>query len=327
MAIIPVQVSFIIPLYNCLPLTQAMLTSLRASLPPGLAYEIIFVDDCSRDGTRAWLETLRSDPQIRLVLHDRNLGYATANNHGAAVAAGEFLVLLNNDLILTPRWLEPMLAVHRSLGSRAGLVGNLQRAIATRRLDHAGIALNHQAKPEHLRHQSVFSQILPLSHSKVIAVTGACVLIRRDLWQQLGGFDEGFLNGCEDIDLCLRARAAGLINAVSLRSTILHHVSSSPGRKLRDEANTRLLFSRWHATLTPLAARAWCRHHLETYLRDPRDFPDQSHARQALAYALHLRRTPPAVALTGVTLNIAIEFARWEKILPPLAPSAAPTTP
>ena len=315
------QVSFLIPLYNCLPLTQATLASLRATLPPGLPHEIIFVDDGSTDGTRAWLETLRTDPRIRVVLHERNLGYAAANNHGAAVATGELLVLLNNDLVLTPRWLEPMLAVHRALGPHAGLVGNLQRDATTRALDHAGIALNHQAKPEHIRRRPLLSRLLPFSRAEVPAVTGACVLIRRDLWQQLGGFDEAFLNGCEDVDLCLRARAAGRINAVALRSTILHHVSSSPGRKLRDEANTRLLFSRWHTSLTPLAARAWCRHHLETYLRDPRDFPDQGDARQALAYALHLRHTPPAVALTGVTFNIAIEFARWEKILPPLRPA------
>ena len=310
------QVSFIIPLYHCLPLTQAMLASLRATLPPGLAHEIIFVDDGSTDGTRAWLETLRADPSVRVILHERNLGYAAANNHGAALATGEFLALLNNDLVLTPRWLEPMLAAHRALGPRAGLVGNLQRDTATGALDHAGIAINHRGKPEHLRALPLALRLAyPIALREMPAVTGACVLVRRDLWQQLGGFDEAFINGCEDIDLCLRARAAGRVNTVALRSTVRHHVSSSPGRKLRDEANTRRLILRWRDTLVPLGARAWCRHHLETYLRDPRDFPDQADARRALFHALHLRRAAPPAALAGVNANLEIELARWASLL------------
>jgi len=75
-----VTVSFIIPLYNCLPLTQAMLTSLQATRPSGLAHEIIFVDDGSTDGTRAWLETLEGREPFRVLLNERNLGYAAANN-------------------------------------------------------------------------------------------------------------------------------------------------------------------------------------------------------------------------------------------------------
>ncbi len=309
------QVSFIIPLFNCLPLTQAMFASLRATLPPGLAHEIIFVDDASTDGTRAWLETLRADPAIRVILHPSNLGYAAANNHGAALATGEFLALLNNDLILTPRGLEPMLATHRALGPHAGLVGNLQRDAATGALDHAGIAINHQGKPEHLRTLPFSLRLAPRSHREVAAVTGACVLLRRDLWQQLGGFDEIFINGCEDIDLCLRARAAGRVNAVALASTVRHHISSSPGRKLRDEANTLRLVLRWRDTLIPLAVPAWCRHHFETHLRDPRDFPDQADARQVLWYLLHLRRTAPIAAFAGVHANIELELARWTQLL------------
>ncbi|MES1194676.1 MAG: glycosyltransferase [Opitutus sp.] len=94
------RVSFVVPLYNCLGLTQAMLASLQASLPADLALEIIFVDDGSTDGTREWLATL--PPDIRVVLNEKNLGYAAANNRGAALARGEFLALLNNDLILAP---------------------------------------------------------------------------------------------------------------------------------------------------------------------------------------------------------------------------------
>ena len=310
-------VSFLIPLYNCLALTQAMLASLRATLPAGLPHEIIFIDDGSTDGTRPWLASLATDPAIRVVLQRENLGYAAANNAGAAVARGEFLALLNNDLVLTPRWLEPMLAAHRAYGDRAGLVGNLQLDAATGALDHAGIAINLQGKPEHLRRLPLASRLAPFAcpHRRSVAVTGACVLVRRALWEKLGGFDEKFINGCEDVDLCLRAAAAGHVNLVALRSVVRHHISSSPGRKLRDEANTRHLVLRWHDTLCQRGARLWCRDHLATYLRDPRDFPDPAVARQAFFYALHFRRTPPPRALTGMARNLSRELSRWQKIL------------
>ena len=310
-------VSFLIPLYNCLAFTQAMLASLRATLPAGLAHEIIFIDDGSTDGTRPWLASLATDPAIRVVLQRENLGYAAANNAGAAVARGEFLALLNNDLALTPRWLEPMLAAHRAYGNRTGLVGNLQIDAATGALDHAGIAINLQGKPEHLRRLPLASRLAPFAfpYRRSVAVTGACVLVRRALWEKLGGFDEKFINGCEDVDLCFRAAAAGHVNLVALRSVVRHHISSSPGRKLRDEANTRHLVLQWHDTLCQLGARLWCRDHLATYLRDPRNFPDPAVARQALFYALHFRRTPPPRALTGMARNLSRELSRWQKIL------------
>ncbi len=310
-------VSFLIPLYNCLAHTQAMLASLRAMLPPGLPHEIIFIDDGSTDGTRVWLTTLAADPSIRVILQPKNLGYAAANNTGAALARGEFLALLNNDLILTPGWLEPILTAHRAYGERAGLVGNLQIEVATGALDHAGIFINLKGKPEHLRTLPLASRLLPLAprHRRIAAVTGACVVIRRTLWEKLGGFDPAFINGCEDVDLCLRAAAAGHVNLVALRSVVRHHVSSSPGRKLRDEANTRQLVLRWHDTLARHAARIWCRDYLETYRREPRDFPDFALARQAFFYAFHLRPTPPPGALAGMAKNLGDELTRWKKIL------------
>jgi GT2 family glycosyltransferase len=92
-------------------------------------------------------------------------------------------------------------------------------------------------------------------------VTGACVLVRADTWRRLGGFDEAYINGCEDIDLCLRAREEGLENVVALRSSVLHHVSSSPGRKLRDEENTRRLVLHWRRELAVAACRPIAREH------------------------------------------------------------------
>jgi GT2 family glycosyltransferase len=307
-----VQVSFIIPLYNCLALTQAMLASLQATLPRELTYEIIFVDDGSTDGTRAWLESLAAP--CRVVLNERNFGYAVANNRGAAVATGELLALLNNDLVLKPGWLEPMLATHRTLGAQAGLVGNVQLDVRTGAIDHAGIFFNHKGKPEHARELPAPFTRFFRPFQRVEAVTGACVLIARSLWTQLGGFDEGYINGCEDVDLALRASTAGRINAVTWRSVVHHHVSSSPGRKRRDEENTHRFTLRWREELVRRAARHWCWHYYETCSLDPRE-REFALAWRIWMHALGITSSPPPEALAGTEAAIAAELARWETIL------------
>ena len=310
------RVSFIIPLYNCLPLTQAMLASLRATVPAGLAHEIIFVDDGSTDDTREWLKTLGPPATFRVVLNERNLGYAIGNNRGAAVASGEFLALLNNDLVLQPGWLEPMLAAHASLGGRAGAIGNVQLDARTREVDHVGLVINVTGKPVHARTPPSrwARRFAPVR--EVPAVTGACLLIERALWQQLGGFDEGYVNGGEDIDLCFRARARGRVNAVALQSVVLHHVSASPGRKLRDEENSYRLARRWSKELLAAAdagRRMWCHNYLAQALRVPRS-AEYKLALAACAFLARLRSTAPREAIVAVEDGLAREFARWEEM-------------
>jgi GT2 family glycosyltransferase len=316
------QVSFVIPLFNCLELTRACVGSLQRTLPPSLAHEIILVDDGSTDGTRAWLATLDTTTgPFRVVLNERNLGYAGANNRGARAARGRLLVLLNNDLVLTRGWLEPMLAVHASLGATAGFVGNVQRNVRTRDLDHTGIVINHQGKPVH---DTFNPRWLGRSSRPVPAVTGACLLTSRDLFLHLGGFDEGFVNGGEDIDLCFRAAARGCRHAVALRSVIYHHVSASPGRKARDEANSRRLTLRWRDALARQGARRWCSYYLCEYWIGPTSNPDLALARSALACTLGLRRTPPSGALAGMQAALDRELTRWSVLLDG---SPSPTTP
>lgn len=303
----------VVPLFNCVSLTRAMLASLRATLPRGLSHEIILVDDGSTDGTRDWLRTL--GPPVRAVLNERNLGYAAANNRGAAVATGRHLVLLNNDLVLRPRWLEPMLDAQRRLGARAGVIGNIQRDAATGAVDHSGIIINHQGKPEHDRSLPLRALLPhPFSIRPVPAVTGACLLVERELYLSAGGFSEEFVNGCEDVDLAFRLARQGRRNAVALASVVRHHVSSSPGRKRRDEANTFLLAQRWHDALVAHGVRAWCRHYLWSEWTAPTACPDHGIAARALAYVLHLRRDPPPAAFEGMQAALHHEVVRWQEM-------------
>lgn len=309
------QVSFIIPLYNCLPLTQAMVASLRATLPRDLACEIILVDDGSTDGTRVWLGTLAAP--FRPVFNEGNLGYAAANNRGAEIARGEFLALLNNDLVLTPGWLEPMLALHRRLGPRAGLIGNVQRAVRTGAVDHAGIFINAKGKPEHERLLPGWSW-LPGAWRRADAVTGACVLVRRELWRRLQGFDERYRNGCEDVDFCLRAAALGHIQAVALRSVVQHHISASPGRALRNEENTHRLVLQWRETLVRLGARHWAENYLATLRSGDLSPAEQSQAWPILGGALPFSAHSTAAARAGLGHAIDREMERWRQMFGPL---------
>lgn len=241
------QVSFILPLYNQLALTRACLASLRATVPANVDHEIILVDDASTDETRDFLREL-APPHV-VLRNDRNRGYAAANNRAAHVAQGEFLALLNNDLILEPRWLEPLLAAF-TLHPRAGIVGNVQLNAATGAIDHAGVVFRDGGYPVHHRD-------LPAGElAEFPAVTAACCLVRREWFLRAGGFDEGYHNGFEDTDLCLRAREDGLVNLVATASVVRHHVSSSEGRRSHEFRNARRFLARW-APRTAALEREW----------------------------------------------------------------------
>jgi GT2 family glycosyltransferase len=306
------RLSVITPLFNCLAASQEMVASLRASIPRGMTYEIVLVDDRSTDGTREWLAGL-STP-FRVVLNERNMGFGAATNRGAQVAQGEIFALLNNDLILARGWMRPMLNALRFLGKRAGLVGNVQLNAASLEVDHAGIEVDLKGKPEHIRKRPSVASLVFHPAPSVFAVTGACVLVRADTWKRLGGFDEAYVNGCEDVDLCLRAREAGLRNVVALRSRVLHHVSASPGRKLRDEENTRRLVLRWRRELAVAASRLWTRGHFEQILPEPREFPDTDEALHMAMYILHLSNRPPGAALAAMNTAIDAELSRWQEM-------------
>jgi len=314
------KVSFIIPLYNCLPLTQAMLASLRETLPPGLDCEIILVDDGSTDGTRAWLKNLSSP--CRSILNEKNLGFAGACNRGAATATGDLLFFLNNDLVLLPRWLEPMLAAMDRFPN-LGLVGNVQLNAATGAVDHAGIYFTHQGKPAHRTDRPAATRWLGWPQYRAVdALTGACFGLRRAVWQKLGGFDEAFVNGGEDIDLALRASAAGLHHYIALCSVVRHHISSSAGRNLRNEQNTYRLVQRWAEPIAALAAKDWSRQQVITHA-DRSGVFDYHQVQAALLHLLVLSSPPPSVR-AGVVAAMAQERRRWRELLEGAAPPPPP---
>lgn len=244
-------ISFVVPLFNHLFETQAMLASLQASLPDELDYEIILADDASSESMVTWLKSLR-DPHIKTVLCEINRGYAATNNAGVRLAKGEILGLLNNDLLFESGWLEPMLDALKSPLLNAGLVGNIQYRVADGTVDHAGVILGQNGQFHH-------TQTIPETpHVKALAVTGACMLLRKADFLAAGGLDEQFVNGCEDIDLCFKLRASGKAIYLASESRIHHHVSlSRKSNTLQDLRNSQLLFSRWRNVIKFNLSKIW----------------------------------------------------------------------
>lgn len=301
------ELSVVMPLYNCLALTRACIDSLVRTMPAALDWELVLVDDGSTDGTREWLKTV-SDDRIRCILNPTNRGYAASNNLGVAASRGRVVALLNNDLVLQPGWLEPMLKI---LSTHPGdIVGNVQRAVRDGRIDHAGIAIDAKGKPAHIRELAPW----PASRLPAVAVTGACMLLARSTWNAVGGFDEAYINGGEDVDLCFRAAALNRRCHVATRSVILHHVSSSPNRKLKDEANSARLVKRWRSELIRHGVSAWVIQHLTRDLTPALGNGSILDALHLAFYWAGLTRLPPTLAVRGLAHNIDIEIERWRSL-------------
>ena len=246
-------VSFIVPLYNHLAQTKAMYESLLMTLPSNLNYEIVFIDDFSSDGTREWLATIGS-PKVSYILNDENYGYAKTNNIAANSSKGELLFFVNNDLVFKDNWIEPMIELIENPYLRAGIVGNVQFRVDNNQIDHAGVVVTEKGKIEHKKSKSEHSKL----YESVFAVTGACFLIKKNDYLDIGGFDESFINGGEDIDLCLSIKKFGKKVYICTNSNVYHHVSLSRDlASLQNEKNSRRLFSKWRKEIKSELAKNW----------------------------------------------------------------------
>jgi GT2 family glycosyltransferase len=242
-------VSFIIPVFNCLALTRDCLRSLEQTVQ-GHAWEAILVDDRSTNGTAEFLAGL--PPLYRVLRNETKQSYSASNNRAAAVARGQFLGLLNNDIVLTPGWLEPMLAAFERFPD-AGVVGNVQRNPRTGCYDHMGVVFSPKGRHKSFGKYFFFKPLRGTVAWR--AVTTACCLVRKSTFDAVGGFDERFVHGCEDIDLCLRLGQNGYQHYVANDSVVYHHVSSSEGRRDFEQQNKQRLLERWgesiQRSLTP----------------------------------------------------------------------------
>jgi GT2 family glycosyltransferase/tetratricopeptide (TPR) repeat protein/glycosyltransferase involved in cell wall biosynthesis len=211
-------VSIIILAHNQLRDTQHCLASLEKNTP--LPHELILVDNGSTDGTAAFFRqyAARHD-HARVILNHTNLGFAVANNQGLACARGDAILLLNNDTVATPGWLERMLAT-LNLYPECGLVGPVSNSVV-------GPQLVASANYSSLDQLPKFAAQWGAAHagqsSEVSRLVGFCLLLRRAVVDQIGGLDPQFGSGnFEDDDLCLRAGFAGFKLRIALDSFVHH---------------------------------------------------------------------------------------------------------
>jgi len=242
-------VSVIIPVCNKLSYTRACLDALRHEARLDPTYELIVVDDGSTDGTPAHLRSLTG---VQVVRNHVPSGFAPACNHGAAQARGEFLVFLNNDTVPQPGWLSALLEPART-DSSIGIVGS-RLLYPDGSVQHAGVVFARSAYypiiPLHI-YKGARADVPHVNRTRdFMAVTGACMLVNRELFRDLGGFDEAYKNEFEDVDFCLRARERDFRVVYSPKSVVIHHEMQTRGYP-RNDANLVLLNRRWGTRISP----------------------------------------------------------------------------
>jgi GT2 family glycosyltransferase len=218
-----VSVSIVVPLFNRWDMTQRCLDALNAA---GGVFELVLVDNGSTDETAG---------QRVAVRNARNRGFSVACNQGALFAEGDVVVFLNNDTEPQPGWLEPLVA-----GLDHATVAGARLIYPDGSLQHAGVGVDFSQPPGGEAWGITEEQPSGL----VPAVTGACLAMRRADFLHLGGFDVGFWNGYEDVDLCLRAGRCWY----AAESVVVHHESQSgPERWRAVGENVHRLRSKWGA--------------------------------------------------------------------------------
>ncbi len=236
-----ILVSIVILEYNNPQLTLNCLRSIRSTLR-AIPYEVILIDNS--DNSPSFDFAHASGLQTLTCRKNRtNLGFAAGCNQGAALARGDYIYFVNNDTLFQDGCLEELarVLVH---DKKAGIVGS-KLLYEDGLVQHGGIIfdlLTHDPKHRGLFHPSDDPFLnIPL---KLQAVTAASMMIRRELFETVGGFSEDYQNGFEDVDLCLKSLRAGYDIIYNPRSVLYHLESQSPGRFLREKENIALFHKR-----------------------------------------------------------------------------------
>ena len=236
------KVSVIVPTRNCLGVLQPCLTSVldRTDYPN---FELLVIDNGSDDpATLAYLGGLEDAGKITLLRDPSLFNYSALNNKLVARARGELVCLLNNDIeVIQSDWLEEL--VVQALRPGVGAVG-ARLLYPDRTIQHAGVLLGVGGVANHAHlgwpadHPGYFSRAQLVQ--EVAAVTGACLLVRRDYYQAVGGLDEQRLTvAFNDVDFCLKLRELGLHNLYTPFAMLIHHESVSRGQDLSPEKAAR----------------------------------------------------------------------------------------
>ncbi len=244
-------VSIIVPTKNKFRLLRRCLESIEQRSTYG-NYEIIVVDNGStQPAARKYLDSIRKKPNHKVLSFDQPFNYSRLNNFAAEHARGQFLLFLNNDTeVITPDWLEEMIG--HAQRAEVGAVG-AKLVYANGRIQHGGIILGIGDIAAHAFYGVKSSEHGYMGLAQVVrncsAVTAACMMIHRSLFEEVGGFDESLAVVFNDIDLCLRLREKGHVNVYSPHAVLYHYEGSTRGRN-QPENDAHIFVGKWSNLLT-----------------------------------------------------------------------------
>jgi GT2 family glycosyltransferase len=285
-----VKLTIVIPTYNAHEWIQGCLDSIRLHHPTG-AHEIIVVDDASSDDTVAIVRQLF--PDVRLFSNDKNVGFGKTVNVGFAASTGEYILVLNNDTWMHAGSLDRMIAfldAHRDVGIVGPKVlsgdGSLQQQ-CRRRIPTPSAALLYFTGIARLfpNNPSIAGYLMTAADenatTEVDSVSGACLMVRREVVDQTGGFDPEYYLYGEDMDFCWRTKLAGW-KVVYFPGAVITHFGGQGGTGKKKMYAT----IKWHRAM-------WI------FYRKHRA-PRVSVAERALVYSGIALKTAFAVALNAV---------------------------
>ncbi|RMF48367.1 MAG: glycosyltransferase family 2 protein, partial [Anaerolineae bacterium] len=260
------DISVIIVNWNTRQLLAQAIRSVQQTFGK-LSVEIIVVDNGSTDGSQ---DMLRSHfPLVKVVQNTENVGFARANNQGARLARGEFLLLLNSDAELYPNAMQSMLEVMRA-HPKAGIVGaNLRNPGGSFQASHTPfptltqefLILSGLGRALYGAHYPSRGPEEDIGPQRVDYIEGACMLIRREPYLEVGGMDEGYFMYAEEVDLCYTFVQHGWEVWYQPAARVLHHGGgSSRNRRAAREGDlyqSRVRFFRkWRGSMQAEALKA-----------------------------------------------------------------------
>ena len=197
-------------------------------------YEIIVVENNSETKEiKDYYELLKDDPRVKVVTYTGSFNYSAINNFGVKQTTGEYILLLNNDTqVITVNWMEEMLMYAQR--EDVGAVG-AKLYYGDKTIQHAGVVIGLGAHrtaghTHYKQHRDNLGYMGRLCYAQdVTAVTGACLLVKKSLFEKVGGLDESFAISLNDVDFCLKLRKLGLLNVFTPFAELYHFESISRG--------------------------------------------------------------------------------------------------
>lgn len=251
-------VSLIIPTRNGLQLIRQCLTSIleKTTYPH---YEIVVVDNGSDDPhVLNYFDSLKAETRVRVIRDERPFNYSALNNAAVRMCQGEVIGLINNDIeVISPDWLEEMVSF--ALQPDIGAVG-AKLWYPNETLQHGGVLLGIGGVANHAHHKLNRGSSGYFGRAAVIqsfsAVTAACLIVRREIYDEVNGLDENHLQvAFNDIDFCLRVRRAGYRNVWTPYAELYHHESATrgpentPEKQARFASEVRYMTENWGGAL------------------------------------------------------------------------------